>query len=145
MKRFSIKDVGYDIDEVNRFIDIVIKRLETLDNENKTYKSEIASLNEKLKENNNNDDKLAKAILAAQETSDRMKELAREEANMIIDEAKRNASAIIRNALLEAEKTDLEAMLLKKNITVYKARVVSLLESQLNIAKELDKVELDKF
>ena len=37
MKRFSIVQNGYDIDEVNRFIDIVIRRLEKLDNENKSY------------------------------------------------------------------------------------------------------------
>ena len=30
MKRFSIVENGYDIDEVNRFIDIVIGRLEKL-------------------------------------------------------------------------------------------------------------------
>ena len=35
MKRFSIVQNGYDIDEVNRFIDIVIRRLEKLDEENK--------------------------------------------------------------------------------------------------------------
>ena len=33
MKRFSIVENGYDIDEVNRFIDIVIGRLEKLNAE----------------------------------------------------------------------------------------------------------------
>ena len=31
MKRFSIVESGYDINEVNKFIDIVIKRLEQLE------------------------------------------------------------------------------------------------------------------
>ena len=34
MKRFSIVENGYDVDEVNRFIDIVIGRLEKLNAEN---------------------------------------------------------------------------------------------------------------
>ena len=34
MKRFTIVQNGYNIEEVNRFIDIVIKRLEKLNNDN---------------------------------------------------------------------------------------------------------------
>ena len=34
MKRFSIVNSGYDINEVNRFVDVVIRRLELLNNEN---------------------------------------------------------------------------------------------------------------
>ena len=37
MKRFNVVSNGYDVDEVNRFIDIVIKRLEKLNAENKEY------------------------------------------------------------------------------------------------------------
>ena len=48
MKRFSIVERGYDIDEVNRFIDIVIGRLEKLNTENDTYLANIYKLTEKL-------------------------------------------------------------------------------------------------
>ena len=34
MKRFTVVNEGYNMEEVNRFIDIVIKRLEKLNNEN---------------------------------------------------------------------------------------------------------------
>lgn len=143
MKRFSIVDRGYDIDEVNRFIDIVIGRLEKLNTENATYVAKIEKLNLKLKENENYDsNKLEKAILAVQETSDKMKEIAREEARIIVDEAKNNANSIIHEALIKAEKTEYERVLLEKNMKVYKERVKSLIEAQLRIADDLDKVEL---
>ena len=45
MKRFSIVENGYDIDEVNRFIDIVISRLEKLNTENATLVAKIEKLN----------------------------------------------------------------------------------------------------
>ena len=48
MKRFSIVEKGYDIDEVNRFIDIVIGRLEKLNAENASYVDKIDKLNEKI-------------------------------------------------------------------------------------------------
>lgn len=142
MKRFSIVDKGYDIDEVNRFIDIVIGRLEKLNAENATYVAKIEKLNARLQEVNPNDNKLEKAILAVQETADKIKEVSKEEARIIVEEAKNNANSIVHEALLKAEKTEHETMLLEKNMKVYKERIKSLLEAQLRIAEDLDKIEL---
>ena len=150
MKRFSIVQKGYDIDEVNRFIDIVIRRLEKLDDENKNSLAQIEELKKKLSEqknantnkSNTNDDNISKALLAAQEASERMRTLAKDEARLLIEDAKRNANSIVHEALVEAAKTENEAALLKKNITVYKNRVKNILKSQLEIAEELDKIEL---
>ena len=50
MKRFSVVENGYDVDEVNRFIDIVIGRLEKLNAENAAYVAKIDKLNLKLQE-----------------------------------------------------------------------------------------------
>ena len=90
MKRFTIAEQGYNIEEVNRFIDVVIKRLERLNNENVSLQTKINELEEKLREEKVNDTKISEAILAAQSTSDRIKNLAREEANMIIINDYRN-------------------------------------------------------
>lgn len=143
MKRFTIVQNGYNVEEVNRFIDIVIKRLEKLNNDNSLLQVKISSLEEQLKEKKVEEVKLSEAILAAQQTSDRIKTLAREEANMIVEQAKNNANSIVHEALLNAEKTEHEAMLLKKNITVYKNRVKNIIKSQLVIAEDLDKYDLD--
>ena len=144
MKRFTVVNEGYNMEEVNRFIDIVIKRLEKLNNENAMLQTKISSLEEKLKEEKVSERKVTEAIMAARDTSDRIKSLAREEANMIVEEARNNANAIVHEALLNAEKTEHEAMLLKKNITVYKNRVKNIIKSQLEIAEDLDKYDLDK-
>jgi len=145
MKRFSIVNNGYDIDEVNRFIDIVIGRLEKLNNENATYQDEISKLNEELKTTNKQEidtSKLEKAILAVQETSDKMKEVAKEEARVIIEEARNNANSIVHEALINVEKTEQKRMLLEKNIKVYKERIRSLTEAQLKLVDDLDKIEI---
>lgn len=146
MKRFSVVNNGYDIDEVNRFIDIVIGRLEKLNAENASYLAKIDKLNAKLEEKNENEGvdtlKLEKAILAVQETNDKMKEVAREEAKIIVEEAKNNANSIVHEALVNAEKTEQERALLEKNMKIYKERIKSLVETQLRIVDDLDKVEL---
>ena len=87
--------------------------------------------------------KLEKAILAVQETADKMKEVSREEARIIVEEAKNKANSILHEALVKAEKTENERMILEKNIRVYKERVRSLLEAQLLVLDDIDKVELD--
>ena len=142
MKRFSVVENGYDIDEVNRFIDIVIGRLEKLNAENAAYVAKIDKLNLKIQESKPDEEKLEKAILAVQETADRMKEVSREEARIIVEEAKNNANSIVHEALIRAEKIEHESMLLEKNMKVYKERIKNLLETQLRIAEDLDKIEL---
>lgn len=145
MKRFSIVERGYDIDEVNRFIDIVIGRLEKLNTENTAYQAKIDNLNKKNLSSNNesiNVNKLEKAILAVQETSDKIKEVSREEAKLIVDEARNNANSIIHEALVKAEKIEHERLLLEKNMKIYKGRVKSLMEVQLKLVDDLDKIEI---
>ena len=139
MKRFTIENNGYNIEEVNRFIDIVIKRLEKLNSDNALMQMKISSLEEELQKSKKEEINLSEAILAAQKTADRIKELAREESNMIVEQARNNANSIVHEALLTAEKTNNEAMILRKNITVYKNRVKNIIKSQLEIADELDK------
>ncbi len=143
MKRFTIENNGYNIEEVNRFIDIVIKRLEKLNSDNALMQMKISSLEEELQKSKKEEINLSEAILAAQKTADRIKELAREESNMIVEQARNNANSIVHEALLTAEKTNNEAMILRKNITVYKNRVKNIIKSQLEIADELDKYDLD--
>lgn len=144
MKRFSIVERGYDIDEVNRFIDIVISRLEKLNTENASYLAKIDNLNKKLNENNTVDTtKMERALLAIQDTSDRIKELAKKEADMTLEEAKNNANSIVHEALLKAQKTEQERMMLEKNIKVSKEKIKNILLSQLKLVEDLDSIEME--
>ena len=144
MKRFSVVENGYDVDEVNRFIDIVIGRLEKLNAENTAYVAKIEKLNERIQTMKpiEDDSRLEKAILAVQETADRMREMSREEARLIVEEAKNNANSIIHEALIKAEKIEQESMLLEKNVKIYKSKIKSLLDSQMAMVDDLDKLEL---
>ena len=141
MKRFSIVNNGYNINEVNEFIDVVIKKLEQLSADNNNYLTQLDELKkqvdiEKNKAKSNNqevDSKVTKALIAAQETTDKMKELAKEEADLIIREAKENANAIIHEALIDAEKKQQEYELLKKDYNVYKTKIETLVKAQLEL------------
>ena len=139
MRRFSIVSNGYNIEEVNQFIDIVIKKLESLSEDNTKYLNQLEEL--KKQSNQNVDFKVSKALIAAQETTDRMKALAREEADLIVKEAKDNASAIVQEALINAQKTEQEYELLKKKCKVYQSKMESLAKARLELCKDIDDIE----
>jgi len=143
MKRFSVVENGYDINEVNNFVDVVIKRLEKLNNENTNYLAELTRLKEEFenykKNTSNVEGRVTEAIIAANETANRMKQVARDEANLIINEARDNASAIVHEALINAQKTEQDNELLKKNMVVYESKVRSLIEAQLRLMDEFNK------
>ena len=134
MKRFSIVNNGYNIEEVNNFIDIVIKKLEKLSEDNRNYLKQLETL--KKQSSQNTDIKVAKALMAAQETTDKMKELAKAEADLIVKEAKDNASAIVHEALVNAQKTEQEYEALKKSYFVYKTKMESLIKGQLELLEK---------
>lgn len=134
MKRFSIVNNGYNIEEVNQFIDMVIKKLERLSEDNNNYLMQLETL--KKQSSQNTDVKVAKALIAAQETTDKMKELARTEADLIVKEAKDNASTIVHEALVSAQKTEQELDMLKKSYSVYKTKMESLIKGQLSLLEK---------
>ena len=68
--------------------------------------------------------------------------MAKQEADIIIEEAKNNANSIVHEALVKSAQIEQERMLLEKNMKIYKERIVGLIETQLKIAEDLDKIEL---
>ena len=139
MKRFSIVNNGYNIEEVNQFIDVVIRKLEKLSEENTNYLNQLETL--KKQSNQTIDFRVSKALIAAQETTDKMKELAKEEANLIVQEAKDNASAIVQEALVHAQKQEQEYEMLRKKYKVYKAKMESLAKAQLELCDDIEEDE----
>ena len=133
MEKFNRVLRGYDPDEVNNFLDHVIAEVEKMVSEIKAKDEEIVSLKAELVKQDSLKSKLAnyerledtmnKAIFMAQKTSEQMKVNAHNEAQLIMDDAKKNASRIVNEALLRAEKTEMEANMLRRNINVFKRRI----------------------
>ena len=138
MEKFNRVLRGYDPDEVNNFLDHVIAEVEKMVSEIKAKDEEIVSLKAELVKQDSLKSKLAnyerledtmnKAIFMAQKTSEQMKVNAHNEAQLIMDDAKKNASRIVNEALLRAEKTEMEANMLRRNINVFKRRIKAIIE-----------------
>ncbi len=152
MQKFNKVFRGYDPVEVNQFLDGVIKqveamvkeisskdseieRLKTFENDNKVLLSQIEQLKQ-------NEDTLNKSLIMVQKTADDMRMATHKERDIILEDAKRSANRIVNEALLRAEKTEFEANMLRRNINIFKRRLKNIIQSQLEMIEEIDKVEL---
>jgi len=151
MEKFNRVLRGYDPEEVNAWLDHVITQVEKMIVEMKNKDEEIVALKAQLVEQEQLKSKLAnyekientlnRAIFMAEKTSEQMKINAHNEAEVILEDAKKNASRIVNEALLRAEKTEMEANMLRRNINIFKRRIRAIVEEQLQAVEEIDKVE----
>jgi cell division initiation protein len=132
-KEFSRSLRGYNEDEVNEFLDRIIKDYETLIRENRLQEEKIAALEERLAHFQNIEETLSKSIIVAQETAEEVKNNARKEAHLIVKEAEKNADRIINDSLLKARKIALEIDEIKKQAAVFRARFKSLVQAQMEM------------
>ncbi|CAH0122514.1 MULTISPECIES: DivIVA domain-containing protein [unclassified Paenibacillus] len=135
-KEFGRKLRGYDEDEVNEFLDQVIKDYEAIIRENKELHNQLMTVQEKLDHFANIEETLSKTIIVAQEAADEVKNNAKKEAQLIIKEAEKNADRIINESLNKSRKITLEVEELKKQASIYRARFRTLVEAQLDLLNQ---------
>ncbi len=132
-KEFSKGFRGYDVDEVNEFLDQIIKDFELHLKEKKELEEQVQKLNEKLQHFSNIEESLSKSIVVAQETAEEVKSNAKKEAQLIIKEAEKNADRIVNEALAKSRQITLEIEEMRKKAAVYRMRFRSLLEVQMEM------------
>lgn len=135
-KEFGRRLRGYDEDEVNEFLDQIIKDYEAMIRENKDLQNQLHALQEKLGHFANIEETLSKTIIVAQEAADELKNNSKKEAQLIVKEAEKNADRIVNDALVKSRKVAMEAEELKKQAGIYRARFRALIESQLELLNQ---------
>lgn len=144
MEKFSYETNGYNRSEVNQFVSDVISETEGIITRVKSQRDEIEKLKKELEHYKELESTLNKAIIKAEETSDNIKKMAREESNMIIDNAKHNASRIVNEALIKAEKIENNSYTLQKNMKIFKRKLKILMEQQQAVVDEIEILELEE-
>lgn len=144
MEKFSYETNGYNRSEVNQFVSDVISETEGIITRVKSQRDEIEKLKKELEHYKELESALNKAIIKAEETSDNIKKMAREESNMIIDNAKHNASRIVNEALIKAEKIENNSYTLQRNMKIFKRKLKILMEQQQAVVDEIEILELEE-
>ena len=143
MEKFSYEANGYNRSEVNKFVEEVISQTEGIISRCKSQKKEIESLREELNRYRNLEASMKDAIIRAEEAGDNIKRMAREESNMIIADAKHNASRIVNESLLKAEKIEIKAENIENNMKIFKRKLKLIMEQQMAVVEEIEVLKLD--
>ncbi|MEK8129742.1 DivIVA domain-containing protein [Paenibacillus filicis] len=143
-KEFSRSFRGYDEDQVNEFLDQVIKDYEALIRENKELQNQLVTIQERLDHFANIEETLSKTIIVAQEAADELKLNSKKEAQLIIKEAEKNADRIINESLSKSRKVSVEIEELKKQASIYRTRFRTLIEAQLELLSKEDWNSLER-
>ena len=143
MEKFNYETNGYNRREVNIFVNEVITQTEGIIVRCKEQKKEIEKLKEELQHYKNMELSLKDAIIRAEEAGDNIKRMAREESNMIITDAKNNASRIVNEALLRAEKIEIKSENLENNMKIFKRKLKLIMEQQMAVVEEIEVLELE--
>lgn len=149
MEKFNKTLHGYNPKEVNAFLDNVIMQVDKMVTELKTKDSLVVNLQkekmvltEQISRYKSVETIMNKTIVAAQDSSEQIRRIAKQESDIIVGEARNNANRIVSDALLRAERTEFEAAQLRKNINVFKRKLRSVIESQLEVVDEIETLDL---
>ncbi len=139
-KRFSKKKLnGYDPDEVDDFLDELTRDYEVLYKKSKESDKEIEDLKEKLEHYVQIESTLQNTLIMAQSAAKEVKDAAQKQADQMISEAlakSKEATFDIEQEKINKQK-ELDA--LERQMSVYKTKMESLLVSQLDLLKEMNK------
>ena len=152
-KTFGVQFRGFNREEVDEFLDIVVRDYEDLVRSNHEKDQHIKNLEDRLSYFDEIKDSLSQSVLIAQDTAERVKQAANDRSNNIIkqaeqdaqrllDEAKYKANEILRQATDNAKKVAVETEELKNKSRVFHQRLKSTIESQLAIVDSSDWEEI---
>ena len=139
-KRFAKQMMnGYNVEEVDDFLD------ELTEDYTKNYK-EVNELRAKVEELNNSlvqykaiESTLQDTLVMAQTTAEEVKNVAKQKADQIVEEAKATAQKQVDDLNNEIVTKQKEVDDIKKQFDIYKAKMESLLISQLELIKDVNK------
>ena len=139
-KRFSKQMMnGYSVEEVDEFLDEIGVDYAKKNKELLEVSKKVEELNRDLERYRSLEETLQNTLVMAQSTAEEVKNVAKQQAEQLVAEAKSSA---------EKEANDLEQQIiykkksledLQKQFDIYKAKMESLLISQLELIKEVNK------
>lgn len=140
-KQFSRQLKGYNVDEVDDFLDEISADYERAMLMNKNLEDKISELENILQEYKNAEGSLQDTLLIAKQTADNIRQSAEAEANKVLDEAEkvyRDKTGNI-DGIIEEKKQELNNI--QESINVFKRKSEALLVAQLEILKTFEDEE----
>ncbi|MGN1301118.1 MAG: DivIVA domain-containing protein [Clostridia bacterium] len=141
-KKFAKQMVnGYNVNEVDDFLDEVTAAYEKLYKENAELKANAEELNNDVGQYKNIETTIQSTLVMAQKTADEIQAVAKKQAEQIIKDAETKSKQSVDELNLQITIKQKEIEELKRQFDVYKAKMESLLISQLELIKDINSEE----
>lgn len=137
-KEFKRSFRGYNEDEIDEFLDKVVKDYEQLYRDNLELKENIDRLKSKVEHFQHLENTLHNTLVVAQETAEEVKLNAKKEADLILKEAKINGQKLIDEATGKVRQRIAEYEELEQQSQVYRTKMRTLILTQLELLKTSD-------
>ena len=124
---------GYNEEEVDDFLDKIVKDYEELINENVRLNEEIERMQEKLKEFSEIEETLRSALLNAQKSAEEMKGRVESEAKIIIEKAELEAKSLKQQVFQREDLVKNEIDKLRRYKFIFKEKFKSMLNLYLKM------------
>ena len=124
---------GYNVDEVQAFLDKVASQMEELINENEALEKEVEKLNDKVNEFQKVEKNLQDTLIKAQENTTKTLESAKSQTTLLIKEAEIKASQIVENAKKNADDIRNAVMSLREEKDLIVSRLKAIVNTQANL------------
>lgn len=132
-KEFKKSFRGYNEEDVDEFLDKVIKDYEQLYRENIEIKENVDRLTSKLEHFQHMENTLHNTLIIAQETAEEVKFNAKRTTELMIKEAEVQAQKMIEEASRKVARLSNDYEGLQKQDQIYRMRVRNLVQAQLEI------------
>ncbi|HHY38269.1 MAG TPA: DivIVA domain-containing protein [Clostridia bacterium] len=132
-KEFSKSFRGYNENEVDEFLDQVVRDFEDLLKENSVLKEQLRSTNDELERYKGLEATLRNALVIAQGTAEELKANAHKEAAMIVERARADADRIVREAEEKAAKVAERIRELERERDLFMVRMKGLVQAYLDL------------
>ncbi len=122
---------GYAENEVDEFLDEVVREFEVLLRERQELRLQAEDAEQRLSRFQELEEHLQRALVVAQQTADEVRQNAQREAELITREAQQRAEQLMDEARAQLKILEHDLLERRRELDVWKARVRSLLESEL--------------
>lgn len=136
-KEFKKSFRGYDMDEVETFLEELVKDYSRIYRENASMKDKNAILNDAVENYKGMEETMRSAIISAQRTSEEIIKNAHEQADNIINEAKVRAQKILNDADGQVQEMKRECEGIEAQSSLLRAKLRTVLNTYLGMLDEL--------
>lgn len=135
---FEVKLRGYNANEVDDFLDLVVKDYEKLYKENAELREQVKQLDKSIEQYRAMEETLQKSIVLAQTAAEDIKKNAAEKADVIMNEAQSKSENMARqfDSDIQAKKNELASA--QAEVAGYKSRIKGICNALLEMLEKME-------